>query len=103
MSNWEQPQNDGWTDVEYEFGLDEQETKRVSYILNEACHLFYYHADGNWNKTYKERYAVELAKEFLKHPELSGRVLRSNDRVVKMVAFRALEILKEQSLTNEKT
>jgi len=95
MSNWEQPNNDGWTDVEYEFGLDEEGAKRVSHILNEACHVFFYHADGNWNDSYKEKYASELAKEFQKYPDLSSRVLRSNDRVVKMVAFRALEILKE--------
>ena len=96
MANWEQLKNDGWEDVEYDFGLDEEATRRVSHILNQACHVFYYHQDGNWKTLYKERYASELAIEFQQYPELSSRVLRSNDRVVKMVAYRALEMIKEQ-------
>jgi hypothetical protein len=94
MSDWEQPKNDGWEDVEYEFGIDEEGTKRVSRILNEACHVFYYHNDSNWQSSYKEKYASELAAEFQRYPKLSSRMLRSNDRVVKMVAYRALEIIK---------
>jgi len=35
-----------------------------------------------------------LAAEFQKYPELSSRVLGSKDRVVKMVAYKALEKLK---------
>ena len=93
MNNWEQPKNSGWTDVEYDFGIDVEATKRISHILNEACHVFYYHADGHWQSSYKERYATELANEFKLNPDLSSRVLRSGDRVVKMVAYRALEIL----------
>lgn len=96
MSDWEQSKNDGWEDVEYDFGLDNSATNRISHILNEACHVFYYHRDGNWNVSYKERYASDLADEFKQFPELSSRVLRSKDRVVKMVAYRALEIIKEQ-------
>ena len=93
MADWKQPENDGWEDVEYDFGVDPETTKRVSHILNEACHVFYCHADGNWESIYKERYANELAKELKLKPELESRILRSGDRVVKMVAFRALEIL----------
>lgn len=96
MSNWEQPKNDGWEDVEYDFGLDEAATERVSFLLNEACHVFYYHKDGHWNSSYKERYAADLAVEFKKYPELSSRVLRSKDRVVKMVAYRALELIEKE-------
>lgn len=99
MNDWEQPKNDGWQDVEYDFGLDDESTSRVSNILNEACHVFYYHGDGYWKDSYKERYANELADELRLNPKLSSRVLRSNDRVVKMVAYRALEILKNDSGT----
>jgi hypothetical protein len=96
MTDWEQLKNDGWEDVEYEFGLNEENAKRVSRIINEACHVFYHHSDGNWKSLYKERYASELAEEFRRNPELSSRVLRSKDRVVKMVAYRALEIIRNQ-------
>lgn len=93
MNDWEQPENDGWEDIEYDFGLDQEANQRVSDILNEACHVFYYHQDGNWKPEYKERYANDLALEFNKYNKLSSRVIRSKDRVVKMVAYRALEIL----------
>ena len=94
-TNWKQPKNYGWEDVDYDFGVDSESTKKISHILNEACHVFYYHADGHWKSSYKDKYALELAKEFELLPELSSRVLRSSDRVVKMIAFRALELLKE--------
>lgn len=96
MSDWEQPKNYGWEDVEYSFGLNDEATIRVSRILNEACHVFYYHRDGNWESSYKEQYASELAVEFKQYSNLSSRLLKSNDRVVKMVAFRALELLKDK-------
>lgn len=92
MENWEHPKNDGWDDVEYDFGIDAAGNERVSHILNEACHVFYHHQDGNWNSSYKDQFAKQLAKEFSKYPELSNRVIESKDRVVKMVAFRALEL-----------
>ncbi|MCV6638036.1 hypothetical protein [Candidatus Albibeggiatoa sp. nov. NOAA] len=95
MADWTHPKNDGWTDIKYDFGLDEDASKRVSHILNEACHVFYYHADGHWIKMYKDRYASELMQEFLSNPNLSSRVLKCGDRVVKMVAYRALELMKE--------
>ncbi len=97
MSDWEQPKNDGWEDVDYDFGLDQADNQRISNILNEACHVFYYHSDGNWKSEYKERYANDLAEEFRKYDKLSSRVIRSKDRVVKMVAYRALEILDENN------
>lgn len=92
--NWKHPKNDGWTDVSYDFGSDQALNKGVGYILNEACHVFYFHAEGTWAKFDKESYAELLAIEFKKHPKLSYRVLKTNDRVVKMVAYRALELLK---------
>jgi hypothetical protein len=93
--SWEHPKNDGWTHVEYDFGLDPDSNERISYILNEACHVFYHHAEGVWKSSDKDNYASLLVKEFLRHPELSSRVIRSKDRVVKMVAYRALELMKE--------
>ncbi len=96
MSDWTQPKNDGWENLNYDFGLDEEANSRVSHILNEACHVFYHHRDGVWDSLYKERYASKLASEFKLYPELCSRVLRSKDRVVKMVAYRALELIKDQ-------
>ena len=88
--------NDGQDDVEYDFEIDHDHdgNDRVSHILNEACLVLYFHKDGNWQASCKERYASELAAEFQKYPELSSRVLGSKDRVVKMVAYKALEKLK---------
>lgn len=94
--NWAHPANDGRTDINYDFGSDKRLNERISYMLNEACHVFYCHAEGTWARYDKESYAELLSIEFKKFPELSYRLLMTHDRVVKMLTYRALELLKQK-------
>jgi hypothetical protein len=91
------PKNDGWTDIEYKFGDDDVENARISAVLNEACHVFHCHAEGVWLSHDKDSYASELAEELRLRPSLAGRLLKTEDRVVKMLTFRALELNRETS------
>jgi hypothetical protein len=94
------PMNDGWTDVEYDLG-DPADNARVGAILNEACHVFRYHSGGTWATRDKEAYAQRLVGELRRRPGLAGRLLATEDRVVKMITYRALELLKEGPKSNE--
>ena len=38
------PKNDGWADIDYDLGQDPDDNARIGAILNEACHVFHYHA-----------------------------------------------------------
>ena len=91
------PENDGWVDVAYDFGSDAEENARISHVLNEACHVFRHHAGGTWESRDKDVYAELLAVELARRPSLAGRLLTTDDRVVKMVTFRALELLKARA------
>lgn len=95
------PRNDGFTDVEYDFGFDSAENARIGAILNDACHVFHMHAGGTWADHDKDRYAEALALELERRPGLVGRLLVTDDRVVKMVTHRAIEIVKSRSATKD--
>jgi hypothetical protein len=90
------PQNDGWTDVEYDLGADAADSARIGALLNEACHVFRFHAEGTWQEHDKDSYAGRLADEIWLRPGLVGRLLATDDRVVKMLTYRAIELLKER-------
>jgi len=91
-NQWVHPKNDGWRDVEYDFGVEPELNAKLGKILNEACHVFYYHGDGNWNAVYKDRYARLIAAEFEAKPSLIRKLLGTEDRVIKMIAYRAIEL-----------
>jgi hypothetical protein len=95
MAHDELPKNDGWTDVAYELGDSVADNQRIGAILNEACHVFRLHAEGAWVEHDKDVYARKLASEIAARPGLVGRLLHTQDRVVKMLTFRALELLKQ--------
>lgn len=97
MSLKELPLNDGWTDVAYDLGESDEDNQRIGAILNEACHVFHHHAGGTWEARDKDVYARKLAAELTARPGLAGRLLTTQDRVVKMVTHRALELLKNPS------
>ena len=92
MSNWEHSKNDGWTEINYDFGLKDDEAVKLSALLNEACHVFYGHAEGVWVSSDKDAYATSVLNFITKHPELESRLLRSKDRIIKMLTYRALEL-----------
>lgn len=86
----------GWEDIEYKFGDDEALNQRISFILNEACHVFYHHQDGNWKSEYKPKYANMLANEILKHPSLIRKLLDLDVRVISMITYEAIKINNEK-------
>jgi len=92
-SKWRHAKNYGHPDVAYDFGLPPPERARLSALLNEACHVFHHHADGNWKTFYKDKYASLLAAQIEAHPGLTHRLLRSGERVIQMLTYRALELL----------
>jgi hypothetical protein len=97
MTHAKLPTNDGWTDLVYELGSDPDDNARVSKILNEACHVFHHHAEGRWKNEDKDAYAALLVEELRLRPSLAGRLLNTDDRVVKMLTYRALELLQAQA------
>jgi hypothetical protein len=96
VSRRELPTNDGWKDVAYDLGSSREDNERIGATLNEACHVFRLHAEGTWAERDKDAYAHRLAKEIAARPGLAGRLLHSKDRVVKMLTYRALELLKRE-------
>ena len=89
--------NDGWNDISYEFGDDEELNKKISFILNEACHVFRHHADGNWKETYKPKYTQMLAEQISLKPSLIKFLLKLNDPVVSNITHAAITLTKEDS------
>jgi hypothetical protein len=92
--------NDGLNDVEYDFGEDKDLNERLSFILNEAVHVFRYHVDGNWKAIYKPKYTALLAAEILKKPSLIKQLIALKDPVVGNIVFAAIELNKEQHNEN---
>ncbi len=95
-SKWRHPRNNGWDDIDYDFGLPQPERSALASTLNEACHVFRHHADGTWVSSSKDHYARKLAAFISAQPGLPHRLLRSGDRIIAMLTHRALELLKEQ-------
>jgi hypothetical protein len=89
------PKNDGWHNYKYSLYQNDQLNEKITFILNEACHVFYYHADGNWKED-KDYYANLLVALIKQHPSLPRKLLSLNDRVVKMITYRAIELINEQ-------
>ncbi|MBV9945910.1 MAG: hypothetical protein JOZ69_03585 [Myxococcales bacterium] len=95
MARPELPTNDGWKDIAYELGDSPEDNERIGAILNDACHVFRLHPEGTWREHDRDVYAGRLSKEIATRPGLVGRLLNTQDRVVKMITYRALELLKQ--------
>ena len=89
--------NDGMTTLEYSFGEDDDLNKRMSNLLNEFCHVFRHHPDGNWKKIYKPKYTELMAKEIETKPSLIRKLIDLNDPVVKNITYAAIEQNKSES------
>ena len=87
--------NDGWTDIEYSFSDDKESNEKISYILNEVCHVFRHHADGGWKDYDKPKYASLLAVHIKESPSLIKKLLNLKDPVVSNVTYAAIDVLKE--------
>ena len=81
-------------EIDYDFGDDEELNKEMSFILNEAVHVFRHHADGNWKEYYKPKYANMLAEKISKRPSLIKKLLKLKDPVVSNITHAAIEITK---------
>ncbi len=92
MSNWKLAKNDGWEEIDYQFGLGHEDGSKLSVLLNEACHVYHCHAEGVWESNDKDAYATKILQLMDKYPELESRLLRSSDRVIKMLVYRAIEL-----------
>lgn len=78
----------------YPLTPDPETNIRLSAILNEAAHVFDWHAEGLWKTEYKDGFARLLVPNIKLHPKLIRSILRLNDRVFSMVAYRAIELIK---------
>jgi len=81
-------------DISYNFGDDKELNEKMSFILNEACHVFRHHADGNWKEIYKPKYANMLAEQITNKPSLIKKLLKLKDPVVSNITYAAIEITK---------
>jgi hypothetical protein len=65
-------------------------------LFGEAGHLFECHADGTWAgpEGHKDRLALRLCEILRTRPNLAHRLIKTDNRVVKMITYRALEISK---------
>jgi hypothetical protein len=88
------PSNQGFLETTYDLGGDPNDDERIGKILNDACHVFRHHAGGTWATHDKDRYAALLVEEIRKRPGLVGRLLATDDRAVKMITYRACELLR---------
>ncbi len=98
---WEYHKNNGYADIEYNFGDDNELNSRLSDIINEACHVFYCHTEGKWKSEDKDAYSNLLANEIINNPFLVKKLLGTEDRVIKMLTYRAIELNKENDKPEE--
>jgi|GEM_PF-3290378 len=79
----------------YPLSPDDQTNASISAILNEAAHVFDWHAEGLWKIEYKDGFARLLMPYLKQHPKLISSINKLNDRVFSMVVYRAIELLNE--------
>ena len=69
-------------------------TARLQDLLGEAGHVFKCHGEGIWSPPggYKDYYAGCLAEIVTSYPNLTHRLLKTKNRLIKTLAYRALEM-----------
>jgi len=80
----------------YSLSPDQTTNTRISAVLNEASHVFDWHAEGLWKSEYKEGFARLLVPDLKRHPKLIKSIIALGDRVFSMVVYRAVELLDEE-------
>ena len=86
--------NDGWREQNYTFGDDEALNERLSALINELCHVFRAHPDGNWKSVYRPKYAQLMAKEIAARPSLIRKLKNLKDPVVSNIVYAAIDLNK---------
>jgi hypothetical protein len=89
------PNIDEFGEPVYAVSTDSDANIRISAVLNEAEHVFDWHADGRWKSEYKDGFARLLLPDLQTHPRLVGSILDLNNRIFSMVVHRAVELIKE--------
>lgn len=89
-----EPNFEGFGAPVYPLSPDGQTNARISAVLNEAAHVFDWHAEGLWTSEYKDGFARLLIPDLKQHPKLIRAIIELNDRVFSMVAYRAVELIK---------
>lgn len=89
-----EPNLEGFGSPVYPLSPDDQTNARLSAILNEAAHVFDWHAEGLWQSEYKDGFARLLIPALKQHPKLIRNIIELNDRVFSMVVYRAVELIK---------
>lgn len=89
--------NNGWHDQKYSFGDDNELNSRLSALINEFCHVFRAHADGNWKAVYKPKYAALLAVELRERPSLIRKLKALKDPVVSNIMYAAIKLSKSEN------
>ncbi len=89
--------NDGFHNLSYTFGDNELLNQRMSDLINEFCHVFRHHADGNWKSFYKPKYVKLMAEELTARPSLIRKLLALKDPVVSNITYAAIEFNKQNS------
>ena len=66
-------------------------------LLSDAGHVFKCHGEGIWSVPggYKDYYAGCLVEILSEHPNLVHRLLKTGNRIIKMITYRAIEMQKE--------
>lgn len=98
MANGKKPDNDGWTELDYSFGDDDEFNARLSKLINELCHVFRQHADGNWKSFYKPKYVALFAEEIRAKRSLARKLIALNQREVSNVTYAALEQIEGEAV-----
>lgn len=90
-----EPNFEGFGSPVYALSPDAQTNLRISAVLNEAAHVFVWHAEGLWITEYKDGFARLLIPDLKKHPKLIHAIIRLNNRTFSMVAYRAVELIRQ--------
>lgn len=94
--------NNGYDELKYTFGENSELNIRMSNLINEFCHVFHCHADGNWKSEYKPKYVELMAREIRAQPSLICSLLELNDRVVSNVTYAAIQFNKGGDVDDSK-
>ena len=94
---------DGPRDALVGIDRDPDVVKKLQELFVEAGHVFKRHSEGVWGQAGgdKDRYAKALNEILDQYPGLVGRLLKLDNRVIKMVTYRAVELLRIKSQATE--